>query len=82
VIIVPAGVDHRLLGDFNSGFEMVGNYPKGKQWDMCYGKKGKESKVRGIAELGWFEKDPYMVMKGLYCKMKHEMRKIDEGNEC
>ncbi|KUJ16834.1 uncharacterized protein LY89DRAFT_65883 [Mollisia scopiformis] len=58
VIIVPAGVGHRLLDDFNSGFEMVGSYPKGKQWDMCYGKKGEESKVKGIGELGWFEKDP------------------------
>jgi len=58
VIIIPAGVGHRLLDDFNSDFEMVGSYPMGKNWDMCYGKKEEESKIKGIAGLGWFEKDP------------------------
>ena len=58
VVIVPAGVGHRLLDDFDSGFEMVGSYPKGKNWDMCYGKKGEEEKVKGIDGLGWFERDP------------------------
>jgi len=58
VVIVPAGVGHRLLGDFGSGFEMIGSYPKGKNWDMCYGKKGEEGKVKGISSLGWFERDP------------------------
>lgn len=58
MIIVLAGVGHRFLDDFNSGFEVVGSYPRGKQWDMCYGKKGEESKVKSITELGWFEKDP------------------------
>ena len=58
VIIVPAGVGHMLLDDFNSGFEMVGSYPKGKSWDMCYGKADEEERVKGIASLGWFEKDP------------------------
>ena len=58
VIIMPAGVAHRLLDDFNSGFEMVGSYPKGKSWDMCYGKQDDEEKIKGIAGLGWFERDP------------------------
>jgi uncharacterized protein YjlB len=58
VIIVPAGVGHRLLDDYSSGFEMVGSYPKGKDWDMCYGKEGEESKVKGISGLGWFKGDP------------------------
>ncbi|TVY82792.1 Uncharacterized protein LSUE1_G002257 [Lachnellula suecica] len=58
VVVVPAGVGHRLLDDYSSGFEMVGSYPKGQSWDMCYGKKGEEDKVKGISELGWFEKDP------------------------
>jgi uncharacterized protein YjlB len=58
VIIVPAGVGYRLLNDYDSSFEMVGSYPKGKNWDMCYGKEGEESKVKGISALGWFEKDP------------------------
>ena len=58
VVIVPAGVGHRLLEDPKGDFEMVGAYPKGKQWDMCYGKKGEEEKVKGIDKLGWFEEDP------------------------
>lgn len=63
VLVVPAGVGHRLLEDLSEGgddggFEMVGSYPKGYHWDMCYGKKGEEAKVRSIAKLPWFERDP------------------------
>lgn len=67
VLVVPAGVGHRLLEDLtdeeasgggDGGFEMVGSYPTGFHWDMCYGKKGEEAKVRSIAKLPWFERDP------------------------
>lgn len=58
VVVVPAGVGHRLLEDLEGGFEMVGSYPTGKNWDMCYGKEGEEGKVDGIKKLGWFERDP------------------------
>lgn len=58
VIVVPAGVAHRLLEDLEGGFTMVGSYPKGCNWDMCYGKKGEEEKVESIKNLGWFERDP------------------------
>jgi uncharacterized protein YjlB len=64
VIIVPAGVGHRLMDDCNSGFEMVGSYPKGKSWDMCYGNADEEEKVEGITSLGWFEKDPLYGHEG------------------
>lgn len=37
---------------------MVGAYPPGANWDMCYGKKGEEEKVEGIKGLRWFKKDP------------------------
>jgi uncharacterized protein YjlB len=57
VVIVPAGVAHRLLED-HGGFQMVGSYPVGKSWDMCYGREGEEEKVRSIAGLGWFGRDP------------------------
>lgn len=57
VVIVPAGVGHRLLKD-HGGFQMVGSYPTGKSWDMCYGREGEESKVKNIGDLGWFSKDP------------------------
>jgi len=58
VIVMPAGVAHRLLEDLEGGFEMVGCYPKGCSWDMCYGKKGEEGKVKGIEKLPWFTRDP------------------------
>lgn len=59
VMVVPAGVGHRLLEDLSDGeFEMVGSYPKGKEWDMCYGKCGEGKKVEGIKKVEWFKKDP------------------------
>jgi len=64
VIIIPAGVGHRLLDDFNSGFEMVGSYPIGKSWDMCYGKEGEDDEVKKISSLEWFERDPLYGHEG------------------
>ena len=58
VMVVPAGVAHRLLQDIDGGFNMVGSYPTGRNWDMCYGREGEEEKVKGIGSLGWFERDP------------------------
>jgi uncharacterized protein YjlB len=58
VMVVPAGVGHRLLEDLSDNFEMVGSYPPGKEWDMCYGKAVEEKKAQGIKGLGWFERDP------------------------
>lgn len=63
VMIVPAGVAHRLLDD-QGGFEMVGSYPPGKPWDMCYGMEGEEHKVDGIKALRWFSKDPIFGDQG------------------
>lgn len=34
VIVVPAGVAHRLWEDLEGGFLMVGCYPRGLDWDM------------------------------------------------
>jgi uncharacterized protein YjlB len=63
VVVLPAGVGHRLLEDYG-GFNMVGSYPKGKSWDMCYGRDGEEEQVKNIAGLGWFERDPIYGDKG------------------
>ncbi|XTI90568.1 hypothetical protein V2W45_1470531 [Cenococcum geophilum] len=57
VVVIPAGVSHRLLEDLEGEFEMVGSYPKGCSWDMCYGKKGEEEKVERIKSVEWFERD-------------------------
>ncbi|KAK2871822.1 hypothetical protein FQN49_002798 [Arthroderma sp. PD_2] len=58
VMIVPAGVSHRLLEDVDGDFTMVGAYPPGKQWDMCYGKAEDDEQMATIRSLGWFDKDP------------------------
>ena len=65
VMVVPAGVAHRLLEDIDGGFIMVGSYPIGKSWDMCYGREGQEEeRVKGIWSLGWFENDPIYGKQG------------------
>ena len=59
LIIVPAGVGHRLLdGEGEEPFQMVGSYPNHKQWDMCYGRAGEEEKVESIRDVAWFDRDP------------------------
>ena len=58
VVILPAGVGHRLVDDLCGGFEMVGSYPVGKAWDMCYGDFEEQASVERIKGLGWFERDP------------------------
>lgn len=57
-IIVPAGVAHRLLEDHEGGFQMVGSYPKGCSWDMCYGKEGESDMAEKIKDVPWLQKDP------------------------
>ena len=58
IVVIPAGVAHRLMEDLEGGFQMVGSYPKGCSWDMAFGKEGDEEKIKGIEALGWFGKDP------------------------
>jgi uncharacterized protein YjlB len=60
-VVVPAGVAHRLLEDRSGGGEgfcMVGAYPKGCMWDMCYGNEGEEGNVEKAKGVKWFGKDP------------------------
>ncbi|KZF23472.1 hypothetical protein L228DRAFT_246244 [Xylona heveae TC161] len=65
VVVVPAGVGHRLMTDVDGGFEMVGSYPRGaKSWDMCYGTEEEKGKIERIKELGWFGKDPVYGEEG------------------
>ncbi|CAI7567516.1 unnamed protein product [Penicillium discolor] len=67
LIIVPAGVGHRLLEDLHGNqeeFQMVGAYPQGKQWDMCYGKPEEKAKVQRIKDVAWFRQDPLYGVDG------------------
>ena len=64
VMVVPAGVAHRLLEDHDGDFSMVGSYPKGKRWDMCYGREDEEGNEKRIASLEWFVRDPVYGNQG------------------
>jgi uncharacterized protein YjlB len=63
LIVVPAGVAHRLLED-RGEFCMVGSYPGGQSWDMCYGEEDEANEVEKIKHLGWFAKDPIYGNEG------------------
>ncbi|KAI8944727.1 RmlC-like cupin domain-containing protein [Xylaria longipes] len=62
--VIPAGVAHRLLEVLEGDFSMVGSYPKGYNWDMCYGTHAEEEKIVKIKELPWFDRDPVYGDKG------------------
>ena len=66
VMVVPAGVAHKLIreGNGGEGFEMVGSYEKGKSWDMCYGEEGEEERVERIKDVEWWAKDPIYGSEG------------------
>ena len=68
VVIVPAGVAHALLEDVDGNFTMVGSYPTGMDWDMCYGRDGEQAKVKAIDGLKWFERDPIYGRRGPRCR--------------
>ncbi|KAF1850629.1 uncharacterized protein K460DRAFT_372827 [Cucurbitaria berberidis CBS 394.84] len=78
MIVVPAGVGHRLLEDLDGGFQMVGAYPKGCSWDMCYGKEGEEQAARAVAGVNWFVKDPLYGDDGPVLWGKEELEKRAE----
>ncbi|KAJ4287731.1 hypothetical protein N0V90_012435 [Kalmusia sp. IMI 367209] len=78
-IVVPAGVGHRLVEDYGDGggFQMVGSYPEGCDWDMCYGKEGEEGKAQRVKDVPWFRKDPLYGDNGpvLWSRDKLEERR-------
>ena len=52
VIIIPAGVSHCNFGQ-SADFSVVGAYPEGQRWDMCYGRPGErptaDESIRKVA---------------------------------
>jgi uncharacterized protein YjlB len=58
VLILPAGTGHKKLKS-SRDFAVVGAYPKGQDWDMCYGKKGERpNSDRNIERVPLPETDP------------------------
>jgi uncharacterized protein YjlB len=78
-IVVPAGVGHRLMEDIEGGFQMVGSYPTGCSWDMCYGKKGEESKAGGVGRVKWLSKDPLYGDDGPVAWEREKLEKFVGG---
>jgi uncharacterized protein YjlB len=58
VVIIPAGVGHKNLGSTHD-FAIVGAYPAGQEWDMCYGKRDERpGTVQNIARVPLPKADP------------------------
>jgi uncharacterized protein YjlB len=64
VLVIPAGVGHKNLGA-SQDFAIVGAYPQGQQWDMCYGKPGERPEAdRNIARVPLPKADPIYGAEG------------------
>jgi len=67
--VIPAGVAHRCV-EVSPDFRVVGAYPRGQRWDMCYGKPGERPEAdRRVAALGDPEQDPVQGAGGALCRL-------------
>ncbi len=58
MVIIPAGVGHKNCGA-SRDFAVLGAYPAGQKWDMCYGKPGERPQTdQNIARVQLPEGDP------------------------
>ena len=63
-VIIPAGVGHRNLGA-SRDFRVVGAYPLGQAWDICYGKPGERPRSdENIARVPVPRADPVFGRDG------------------
>jgi len=58
VVLIPAGVGHKNLGS-SENFAVIGAYPQGQTWDLCYGKKAERPEAdKNIAKVPLPNSDP------------------------
>jgi uncharacterized protein YjlB len=58
VVVIPAGVGHQNLGA-SADLLVVGAYPAGQNWDLCYGRPDERPRVlRNIARVPLPSSDP------------------------
>ncbi len=58
VILIPAGTGHKNL-HATDDFAIVGGYPRGQDWDMCYGKADERPQAdENIARVPLPQSDP------------------------
>jgi uncharacterized protein YjlB len=64
VLIIPAGVGHKNL-EHTDDFAVVGAYPEGQRWDMCYGKPDERPKAdKNISAVPLPKADPVFGDEG------------------
>lgn len=60
---------------------MVGSYPKGCNWDMCYGKIDEEEQRQNVVNVKWLEKDPLYGVDGPALWDVQKLEKHKGGDE-
>jgi uncharacterized protein YjlB len=64
VLVIPAGVGHKKLNSSHD-FAVVGAYPEGQHWDMCYGKPEERPEAdQNIARVPLPSTDPVYGAEG------------------
>jgi uncharacterized protein YjlB len=64
VVVIPAGVGHQNLGA-SADLLVVGAYPAGQRWDLCYGKPQERSRaLRNITRVPLPSTDPLYGAEG------------------
>jgi uncharacterized protein YjlB len=64
VVIIPAGVGHKNLAA-SADFRVIGAYPSGQAWDICYGKPGERPRAdQNIARVALPTADPLFGQDG------------------
>ena len=63
-MVLPAGVGHKNM-EHSDDFAVVGAYPHGQHWDLCYGRPGERPKTdKNIARVGRPTSDPLYGPEG------------------